>query len=332
MNLQAASKLERLLWHDPARRGPAAAAARGELPVAGHLQAAASSLRQARAVLLFTGFPVRRPGAPLPETDGPPGTLLLAWSLHQLGARTMIVTDPWARELLQLGLRMLSLPEELLRVAPSGEQDAASQVTCSLLPREQITHLVAIERPGPSHHRESLARWGFSPREQHRWIQQMGLGAQDRCFNMRGEFIHRWCSGPGRLFEHLACSLPQVTTIGVLDGGNELGAGSLDPRRLAQALGTPVARRILCRVPCRHVILCGTSNWGGYALALLLAQQAAALCRWPGREFVEQFVLQSTAAGLCLDGVTGQGAPSVDGQPLEQELSLLQQLRRVVEG
>ncbi len=332
MNSEAASRLERLLWQDPARRGPAAAAARGQLPAAGHLRAAACSLRQARAVLLFTGFPVRRQGAPLPETDGPPGTLLLAWSLLQRGARAVIVTDPWARELLQLGLRMLSLPEELLCVVPSGEQGAASpQAIRSLLPREQITHLVAVERPGPSHHRDSLARWGLSPEEQHRWIQQMGLGAQDRCFNMRGEFIHCWCSGPARLFEHLACTLPQATTIGVLDGGNELGAAALDPRLLARTLDSPVARRILCRVPCRHAILCGTSNWGGYALALLLAQEAGALSRWPGRGFVEQFVVQGTTAGLCLDGVTGQAAPSVDGQPLEQELQLIEKLRQLLD-
>ncbi len=329
MNLQAACELERLLWRDPGRRGPAAAAARGELAAAGHLAGAAQSLQQARTVLLFTGFPVRRQAPPLPETDGPPGTLLLAWSLQQRGARAVILTDPWARELLALGLQMLSLPEEMLHVVPSGEQGgASSQALRDLPPREQITHLVAIERPGPSHHRESLARWGFSPEEQHRWIQQMGLGAQDRCFNMRGEFIHHWCSGPGRLFEHLACTLPEATTIGVLDGGNELGAGALDPRQLARALGTPLARRILCRVGCHRTIVCGTSNWGGYALALLLAQEAGVLSRWPGREFVEQFVGQSASAGLCLDGVTGQATASVDGQPLDQELQQLGQLRR----
>ena len=326
-----AARLESLLWHDPARRGPAAAAAAGKLPAAGHLGRAAASLLQARTALLFTGFPVcREPGAPVPETDGPPGTLLLAWALQHLGARPRIVTDPWACPLLQLGLELLGLAADCLHPVPSPSSQSAAATSPPPWAGAEVTHLVAIERPGPSHHRQSLADWGFSPAEQHAWIQQMGLGAQDRCFNMRGERIDWYCAGPARLFEHLQRTLPEVTTVGVLDGGNELGAGGFHPRALAGALGSEVAPRILCRVPCRHVLVCGTSNWGGYALGLLVAQAAGALDHWPGEEFLHQFLNQAIERGLCVDGVTGRAEPTVDGRPLAEERQMLGRLGRTV--
>ena len=277
MNAQVARALERLLWQDPGGRGPAQAAATGRLPAAGHLAQAARSLQQARGVLIFTGFPVLCPTSAQvkAETDGPPAALLLAWSLQRQGAWVRVVVDPWAAQCVRLGAAMLGLEPEVLWVfSPAGNPRTENQPHFPVLKNPANgppTHLVAIERPGPSHHRESLTGWGLSPEEQHRWLSNQGPGGQDHCFNMRGESIHRWSASLARVFEHFSRSIPGVETIGIWDGGNELGAGAFHPRLLAQVVRGPFPARIVSRIGCRYSVVCGTSNWGGYALAAWLA-------------------------------------------------------------
>ena len=91
---------------------------------------------------------------------------------------------------------------------------------------------------------------------------------QDRCFNMRGAGIDEWTAPLHRLFEDAA---PGVVTIGIGDGGNEIGMGSIPWTELARRLPEPHGGKIACRVPCDWTILAGVSNWGGYALAAAVA-------------------------------------------------------------
>ncbi len=337
MNPQLAQALQHILWQDPSNRGPACAAAQGCLGLQDHFGQAAQSLLGAKRVVLFTGFPIPLAGTCVPETDGPPAALLLAWALQRLGTQVAILADPWAWRFLLLGVEMLGLNEDLLRPIPPLERSSPGGLPAGLeellsdCSGEPITHLVAIERPGPSHHRESLARWNFSPLEQHEWISRMGLGAQDLCFNMHGQSIHRWSASGARVFEHLAQRFPDVVTIGIWDGGNELGAGTVSPRELVQVVRAPWPHRILSRVGCRFSLVSGASNWAGYALAAHLAQQAGCLATWPGREFVAQLILQATSQGLCVDGFSRQAQPRVDGQPLEHELEVLDQITATVD-
>jgi hypothetical protein len=88
---------------------------------------------------------------------------------------------------------------------------------------------------------------------------------------------------------------------------------------------------VACRVPVDHLIVCGISNWGGYALAagIRLLRGAAPASRLfdPGREreLLEVMVEQ----GPLVDGVTGQLAVSVDGLSFERYIEPLRHMGEI---
>jgi len=70
-----------------------------------------------------------------------------------------------------------------------------------------------------------------------------------------------------RLFEHVAND-PAITTIGIGDGGNEIGMGKIPWDTIRRNI--PNGGLIACRVPVDHLIVAGVSNWGAiFAMATL---------------------------------------------------------------
>jgi hypothetical protein len=116
-----------------------------------------------------------------------------------------------------------------------------------------------------------------------------------------------------------------VHVVAVGDGGNEMGMGKVG-RAVAEHI--PNGASIGSTVGCDNLIVCGVSNWGGWALCLGLLQgrfshealgfepaesvagvDASTLLSIDGeRQVLEGLV----AAGAC-DGVTFDAAASVDG-------------------
>ena len=62
----------------------------------------------------------------------------------------------------------------------------------------------------------------------------------------------------------LAKKHPEIVTIGIGDGGNEIGMGKVLER---VAVNVKHGSEIGCTVSCDYLITAGVSNWGGYALA-----------------------------------------------------------------
>lgn len=58
-----------------------------------------------------------------------------------------------------------------------------------------------------------------------------------------------------------------IGTIGIGDGGNEIGMGKV---RDQVTKHIPYGKEIACRVTADQLITAGVSNWGGYALATAL--------------------------------------------------------------
>ena len=56
-----------------------------------------------------------------------------------------------------------------------------------------------------------------------------------------------------------------MTTIGIGDGGNEIGMGKLPAGLIAQHV--PNGAQIACVTSCDHLVVAGVSNWGAYGLA-----------------------------------------------------------------
>ena len=278
--------IDQLMALDPGGRGIAAFFVRGGAT------AAAQALRRSRRVLLTTGFAV---GPGLPETDGPPGTACLGRALRTLGAQVGYLTDAVAVPPLQAALKVLGEPAtvETFHVPHRPGPGAARETARRLLAEQKPTHLVAIERPGRArdgHYRSA-----------------------------RGRSLTEW-NGP--LDELFLAAPRRVVTIGVGDGGNEVGMGAVRSR-LARAGG--VFPQIASIVSVKHLVVAGVSNWGAYGIVAELARLAGRPLLHTGEE--EQAMVQACVDAGAVDGLTHRREPTVDGLPLPAHVGMLELLR-----
>jgi hypothetical protein len=282
--------IDQLMALDPGGRGIAAFFVRG-----GAL-AAARALRKSRRVLLTTGFMV---GPGLPETDGPPGTACLGRALRTLGAEVTYVTDAAALPPLQASLKVLGEPATVLTfhvphaVDGAPAAGAARQAARRLLAELRPTHLVAIERPGRArdgHYRSA-----------------------------RGRSLTEW-NGP--LDELFLAAPVRTVTVGVGDGGNEIGMGAV---RARVARAGAVFRSIASVVSVKHLVVAGVSNWGAYGVVAELARLAGRPLLHTADE--EQAMVRACVDAGAVDGLTWRAEPTVDGLPLPAHIGMLELLR-----
>lgn len=163
-----------------------------------------------------------------------------------------------------------------------------------LLDREDFSHLVAVERPG-------RARDG-------------------RYYNMRGEDITQLVTPLDELF--MRAEGRKVVTIGIGDGGNEVGMGKVF-RGVTRSIQE--GARIASTVLTDYVVVSGVSNWGAYGLVGAIS----VLCGkdlLPSGSMVRESVVRVVEAG-GVDGLSGRQEPKVDGLALEHTLDLVEEIR-----
>lgn len=347
-------RLESIVHHDPARRGLASFRHANQPLDAGHYRAAAIDLAQrATGVGIVTGFCARGPDGVTAETDGPPGALFLARALSALGIRVWLISDQYASPLLAAGLRhwrlrsvsLLEMPLAATATFNSSAGGAGSSGTAALIDRwmrdfwdsalpQKLSHLIAIERPGPSHSASTLAaRADATPETLARFAADVPAADQGICHSMRGDNLEAWTAPLHRLFDEIEQQQGLVTTIGIGDGGNEIGMGRYAWQTLVEAIGSEAAPRIICRVPTHYGLIAGVSDWGAYALALSLAVlrgESDKARNWTsvGQSALIEAIVQETSA---VDGVALLHQATVDGLPLEAYLRPLDQLRELLQ-
>lgn len=321
-------EFDHFIRRDPARRGLVAAEPACGPLCPGHLAAAADHLaRYGRSVLIATGFYIPRGEPPAAETDGPPGALLLAHTLLLAGVEATVVTD----RLCWNGLCAAADAQGLPRQRIVCYEDALGRAETAVSParraceglHEQFatafsgtTHLIAVERVGPSHTLASLARQprqGEAPSEL--FARNVPEEHRNRCHNMRGDFIDDSAGDMHRLFDDAPQLFPAAKTIGIGDGGNEIGMGVVPWEDLQCRLAGEQAGWLPCRIPCDWNIIAGTSNWGAYALAAAFAHLRGdkELLR-PFDAAQQQHVVSAMVEnGPAVDGVTRRREPTVDG-------------------
>jgi hypothetical protein len=155
------------------------------------------------------------------------------------------------------------------------------------------THLVAVERPGRArdgHYRSA-----------------------------RGRLLTDW---NGRLDELFLAAPARVVTVGVGDGGNEIGMGSVHAR---VARAGAVFRRIASTVKVSHLVVAGVSNWGAYGIVAELGRLAGRPLLHTAEE--EQAMVQACVDAGAVDGLTHRREPTVDGLPLPAHVGMLELLR-----
>jgi D-glutamate cyclase len=313
-----AAELDRLIRRDPARRGLIGSEAEQGPLCAGHLSAAIDHcVRFGRSAWITTGFYIPRGTPPAAETDGPPGAALLATALHGCGFAIRLLTDEPCRSAVTVAAELYGLPSDIVACCPPDPVAVDAWITDLFAESPTLSHVISVERVGPSH---TPATWGAirsddSPARE--FTTQVPAEHWDRCHNMRGELIDDWTGPLHRVVERVAAERPGVRTIGVGDGGNELGLGAVPWRELRQRLNGPAAALVPCRVATDWTILAGVSNWGAMALAAGIAHgrgRTDVLRDWH-RDREEQRLRELVTRGPAVDGVTRLQEPTVDGLP-----------------
>jgi hypothetical protein len=282
---------------------------------------------------IVTGFYIPHAKPPCGETDGPLGAMFFARALIPLGAKVVLATDAFCTRPLRVGLEACGLADVVpLITLPSPEGKLSPQdYTGNFLDqvRERVgplTHLIALERAGPSHTPASLGlQAGSKSADRERFLREVPAREHDRYHTMSGRDVTAHMSPAHWLFEE-APKARAIKTIGIGDGGNEIGMGKI-PWDIIRR-NVPGCALIACRVETDYLIVCGVSNWGAYGLA-------AAAYRLSGiqpdadlfniereRELLRIMVEQ----GPLVDGVSGDPSVTVDGLPFERYARPLRQM------
>jgi D-glutamate cyclase-like protein len=255
--------------------------------VRGGAAAAARSLFRGRRALLTTGFTV---ALGQPETDGPPGTAALGRALRLLGQKVTYITDQVTVPSLEATLDALGEPPAVLVFEGADDASAAAR---RLLAAEAPTHLVSIERPGRT--RDGDYR------------------------NARGKSVRQWNAPLDALF---LAAPRRIVTVGIGDGGNEIGMGNVRAR-IGRA--SVLLRSISSVVKVQHLVVAGTSNWGAWGVVAELSRLAGRPLLHSAAE--ERRMVEACVAAGAVDGISRRREATVDGLPLEAHVGMLELLR-----
>jgi hypothetical protein len=236
--------------------------------------------------LVTTGFYILRTGTP--ETDGPPGAVAIGRALERLGWQVAYVTDPVCERMMQ----ELTARDRVVTFPVVDDRESV-RVAKQILDRHRPSLLVSIERCGRT--------------------------AKGRYLNMRGLDVSAHTAQIDFLFEGI------VPTVGIGDGGNEIGMGNV-----ADAVA---ASGKLVSDPCvtgvTRLVIASVSNWGGYGLIAALSSLTGRRDLLPTVEEERELVARTAALG-AVDGTTGEPDGRVDGFDPDVTAAILTELRSLV--
>jgi hypothetical protein len=236
-------------------------------------------------VLITSGFTII--SAKRCETDGPLGSVVLGKLLNRMNANVIFLTDSSYLPLFEKMSKASGLNSFQCVAFPIEEKSAREKAVETIREFSPVA-VISIERPGWNKHKVY--------------------------HNMRGENISAWTARVDYLLnEALERSIP---TIGIGDGGNEIGMGNV-----LQAVVENVPFGSVCQCPCGggiasitkvdHLIVSSISNWGAYILTALTASLANMPFEHdPDKE--KRLIGAAVDAG-AVDGVSGKSVEAVDG-------------------
>ena len=238
-------RLEKIILDDPGKRGVAC------LFQDGDLLKAVLALSHAKKVAVTTGFPCLTDYEVKEETDGLPGALALCQGLLALGKQVTLVSDHRCKALYSSCVNHAVSSGCLPSPVPVLSCDEARALQAqSTMANPAFDCLVAIERAGR---------------------------ASDGTYRtMKAVDISNFVDPIDDLFSG-ARSNPLVSTVGVGDGGNELGMGKA---MAAVKEFVDLGEQIACVIPTDFLIAAGVSNWAGYAISMGLYIASSCPLHW----------------------------------------------------
>jgi hypothetical protein len=114
--------------------------------------------------------------------------------------------------------------------------------------------------------------------------------------------------------------------VGVGDGGNEIGMGSVRARLRRAA---PRIAKAAAVVPVTHLVVAGTSNWGAYGIVAELSRRLRRQLLHTADD--ERRMVQACVDAGAVDGVTRKPEPTVDALPLAAHVSMVELLRLIAD-
>jgi len=302
---------------------------------------------------IVTGFFIPHGEPPAPETDGPIGALALARGLNSLGYKVLLISDSLCIQPLAAGVKFFSEQlkgTELIEFPfDSDDLDNDEQTTNKLQYTKKtidfvnrfyqkytaLEFLISIERVGPCHTLFSFLK----QQKKGSFIDQTAFKTYgpgelfNQCLNMRGESVAAYTAKLYHLFEYIHYKNLSINTIGIGDGGNEIGMGSIPWNVIHQNIINGLGGKVACRIPTDFTIVSGVSNWAGYALI-------AAICCLLKKQFLflelfsekseTEFLQHLTEQKLAIDGVLGYPNLSVDGIDWEVHLAILKFIKNIL--
>jgi hypothetical protein len=285
---------------------------------------------------IVTGFYISTANPPAPENDGPPGALFMARGLNQLGYSVVIITDHYCNTPLQQGIELfknhISNTEFIAFPFEDDEVDLFESYFFRNYP--DLRCLISIERVGPCHRITSFSNRLPKPNKTEiAQFEKHGPGdLAGECLNMGGIPVTQYAAPIHRLFELKHHLENQIFTIGIGDGGNEIGMGSIPWRVIAKNILNGMGGKIACRIKTDATIVAGVSNWASYAL---IAGLFLDLNRFD--DFLKLYPEKSETklietyyrTGSAVDGKLCYPAMSVDGIKWEVHLEILNLMKTI---
>ena len=233
-------------------------------------------------VLIVTGFYILAAGST--ETDGPPGAIAMGNALQELGYEVIYTTDEHTYSY------MTGLIGAKARVVdfPITDEAGSKKFANELLDEVSPSVVIGIERCGVTD--EGLYR------------------------NMRGRDITAYNAKTDYLFTD------HPHTVGVGDGGNEIGLGNL--AQFVPTVPTLVEKPSITRTT--ELIISSVANWGGYGLVAALSMRHGKnllMTVEDEREMVKQLVDMG-----AVDGISGEQEYKIDSFTLEENSQTLVEL------
>lgn len=209
------------------------------------------------------------------ETDGPPGTYFLAKTLQKIGFTPIILSDSYCKGFFD---NDSSIETVYLERGFSCED---------ILNKYSPVAMISIERCGENVNGDYA--------------------------NMRGVSIAEYTADIDRLFDFAKEN--GIYTIGVGDGGNEIGMGNL------KEIITNELSLVPCKTEVTDLIIATVSNWGAYALAGCLSVLEGQNLFAEYKEVAKyiEFIVEKGS----VDGVNKVHTATVDGFSAETEKEIV---------
>jgi hypothetical protein len=236
---------------------------------------------------ITTGFYII--SADAPETDGPPGAIAIGNALEKMGHRVFYITDKYSVPIMEESISKKSTIVDF----PIMNFSDSLVFSETVIQDKSPSLLISVERCGASE--DGIYR------------------------NMRDVDISNYTAKIDTLFDLFP------TSIGIGDGGNEIGLGNV-------AQWVTKSEKLVqfpARTKVSNLILSSVSNWGAYGLVAALSLKAG-LNLLPNTTEEAQLIKHMVNSG-AVDGISGEAAYKVDGFELGEYLWALDKLNEITD-